>query len=463
MIGAHDGSDTGTKAARPPGPSLVRLVTMMAGLDDRAYTWLPELARRYGDVASIPVPVSAVTMTLVSHPDHVDHVMTRHHGRYPKHESTREWFFGEPPPLPLLVGDEWRRTRRELNPYFGESALAAVCAQLVAGVTERVGAWTVHADSGEPVRLQDELGVVVMDGLMRSMFSTRMPTAQLRRFVVATKDYDRHVMSRASSYLLPSFVPRPFRASGEAAKRFMFDALDELIARRRREAPRQSPDVLDVLLGMSFPGTAEEQYVRMRSELFGLVLAGVGTTTVALGWTVALLFANPTCLARARAEVDALQGAELEYRHLERLAYVQCCFDEAQRLQAAAPAIIRTAAADDEIGGYAIPAGSHVLISPYGLHHDPRFWTDPQDFRPSRFLDDKINRNAYVPFNVGPRKCMGYRLANSEAVLTVAAILRRYEVTLRPGWKPRYDALGAAGLAGGLPVTLSRRGHRRPR
>ncbi|MBI3228105.1 MAG: cytochrome P450 [Mycolicibacterium cosmeticum] len=436
---------------RPPGPSLARLGMIVAGeLPDPTYTLLPEIARRYGDVADIPVP-GRTTMTLVSHPDHVDHVMTRHHSRYRKHESIRELFFDQPPPLPLLVGEEWKRTRRALNPHFGEQGLTAAGAHLTAGITERVAAWDGHAGPGRGVDLQDALAVVVTDGLMRSMFTTALSTTELTRFVDATRDYARFAMVRTATYLLPGFLPRPLRRRGEAAKSYIFGALDELIERRSSAGPQAHPDVLDVLLSMPL------EYPQLRSELFDLVLAGVDTTSGALAWSVGLLFADQQALVRARAEVDALGAMPLQFQHLGELQYLRCCFDEGQRIQAATPANIRTATEDDEIGGYVIPAGSHVLISPYGLHRDARFWTEPGTFRPSRFLDDQINRNAYVPFNIGPRKCMGYRLANAAAVLTMAAILQRYEVSLPTGWRPRHELRGATGLAGGLPVTLSMR------
>lgn len=121
------------------------------------------------------------------------------------------------------------------------------------------------------------------------------------------------------------------------------------------------------------------------------------------------------------------------------------------------PGLIRTADEDDEIGGYWIPKDSHVLLSPYGLHHDPRFWTRPERYEPERFLIGKINRNAYIPFNIGPRKCMGWRLAYIDGLMTLAAILQRYTVELRPGWSPKPKIRISTGLVGGLPIRLARR------
>lgn len=445
------------RSARPPGPNLAELALISARQPrNRIYTVLPEIARRYGDVADFPIPLPGWTVTLVSHPDHVDHIMTRHHMRYVKFEATRELVVGEPPALPLLEGEEWKRTRRPLNPYFGEKALAAVSPSMAAAVTERVDAWAKHVSSGEWVNLEHELGAVVMDGLMRSMFSMTLDSEKLDKYVEAVRDYGFYVISRAAMYLFPGFVPRPFRRRGEAAKNYLLSELDQFIAKRRAEGSRPEPDVLDVLLSMSFEGSPQYQYRRLRSELSGLVFAGFETTAEALAWTAGLLWRNPSALAKAYAEVDALGGAPIEYAHLEKLPYLRACFDEAQRIQAA-PANIRTATEDDEIGGYFIPKGSHVLISPYGLHRDPRFWTNPETFEPGRFLTDAINRNAFIPFNIGPRKCMGSRMAYIEGVMTLAVILQCYTFKIRGGWAPKHQLRVSTGLADGLPVRIFQR------
>lgn len=451
-VGAHVAGST-----RPPGPNIVQLGLIGAGQRaNPVYTVLPEIARRYGDIANIPVPLPGWTVTLASHPDHVDHIMTRHHTRYVKHEATRELVVGEPPALPLLEGEEWKRTRRPLNPHFGEQALAAASPLMAAAVTERVDRWDTHVETGDWVNLEHELGAVVMDGLMRSMFSMTVETEKLNNYVDAARDYGTYVVSRAAMYLFPGFLPRPFHKRGEAAKRYLLTELDGFIAQRRVEGPRPEPDVLDVLLSMSFEGSLQHQHRRLRSELSGLVFAGFETTAEALAWTIALLARNPPALAKAYAEVDALGGAPIEYAHLEKLVYLRACFDEAQRIQAA-PANIRTATEDDEIGGYFIPRGSHVLISPYGLHRDPRFWTHPEIFEPRRFLTDKINRKAFIPFNIGPRKCMGSRMAYIEGVMTLTAILQRFTLDLSNGWAPKHQLRVSTGLAGGLPVRIHRR------
>ena len=183
---------------RPPGPSLMKLGLIAAQHANHWYSLLPALAKRYGDVVDIPTPVPGATVTLVSHPRHVDHIMTRHHHRYGKHEATNQLVLGEPPALPLLAGEEWKRTRRPLNPHFGEQALAGVTPAMAQGITERVDAWATRA--GRWVDLEHELGAVVMDGLMRSMFSACAAIIPLTRESAAAEIARPRIVTRKRSF-----------------------------------------------------------------------------------------------------------------------------------------------------------------------------------------------------------------------------------------------------------------------
>lgn len=440
---------------RPPGPSLIELAVLSAR-HDIFYGLLPEIARRHGDVANVPVPVLGWTMTLLSHPDHVDHVMTRHHGRYVRHHLTNELVVGEPDVMPVLEGQEWRQWRQSLNPFFTENSLARLSESMAEAVAAGMDDWRRHLGSDRWLDLELELGTVVMDALMRSMFSTVLDRDTLGRYVEAARDLGSYTISRALMSTFPALLPRPFQRRGEAAQATLLSELDKVIEQRLTDGPKVSPDLLDALMGMEFNGSPDQRYRRLRTELSSLIFAGFETTAQSAAWTVALLHGNPAALAKAHAEVDALGGVPLQYAHLEQLTYLRACFDEALRMQAS-PGLIRTAGDDDEIGGHHIPKDSHVLLSPYGLHHDPRFWTRPERYEPERFILGNINRNAYIPFNIGPRKCMGWRMAYIDGLMTLAAILQRYTVELRPGWSPKPKIRISTGLVGGLPARLARR------
>jgi cytochrome P450 len=89
-----------------------------------------------------------------------------------------------------------------------------------------------------------------------------------------------------------------------------------------------------------------------------------------------------------------------------------------------------------EIGGYPLPRGAQVNLVPYITHRDPRWFDDPESFRPERFAPDAprpIPAFAYYPFGAGPRACIGKGFALMEAVLVLATVASRHEIRLGEG------------------------------
>nr|MBK7067498.1 cytochrome P450 [Deltaproteobacteria bacterium] len=120
---------------------------------------------------------------------------------------------------------------------------------------------------------------------------------------------------------------------------------------------------------------------------------------------------------------------------------------ETMRLYPPAHLIGREATRDLTLGPYAIPKGTAVLMSPWALHRDRRFWPDALAFRPERWLDGSAERapkNAYLPFGGGPRVCIGNHFAQMELVLVLATILRRV----------RYERTSAAPVRLQAAITL---------
>ena len=167
---------------------------------------------------------------------------------------------------------------------------------------------------------------------------------------------------------------------------------------------------------------------------------------MALSWTFYLLSLHPGARRALEKELDAApsggNGAGPEDLH--RLRYTRMVLDEALRLYPPAWVVTRSADADDEIGGFAIPAGSRVLVSPYVTHHDPALWDDPEGFDPERFAPEAQEgrpRYAYFPFGGGPHLCIGAGFAIMEATIVLATVARRLRLDLEPGRPVAIDPL----------------------
>ena len=110
--------------------------------------------------------------------------------------------------------------------------------------------------------------------------------------------------------------------------------------------------------------------------------------------------------------------------------------DESLRLFPPAWVIGRLSLNDDEIGGYHIPGGSIITLSPYVTHRLPEYWENPEGFDPERWSPERAEQHprfAYFPFAGGPRQCIGNNFALMEAQLIIATVAQRYRIDLVPG------------------------------
>jgi len=189
-----------------------------------------------------------------------------------------------------------------------------------------------------------------------------------------------------------------------------------------------------------------------------ILLAGHETTAKALSWAIALLDGNPDALARLLTELnDCLGGRRPTAEDLPNLRYTRAVIDEALRLDPPIWMLTRTALDNDEIAGYAIPAGALMAISPYLIHRHPDLWEHPQRFVPDRFLADQgaTLTYRYLPFGQGPRHCVGKFFAMLEMPLVLATVYSQFALTSLPGYALEQEALVTLRPRSGLPMLLT--------
>jgi cytochrome P450 len=185
--------------------------------------------------------------------------------------------------------------------------------------------------------------------------------------------------------------------------------------------------VLDILLEAQAEPDSKLDDRQIRDEVMTLMLAGHETTANLLSWTLLNLMRHP--------DVEALVVGEIRAAGAEG-PLLQRVLQESLRMYPPAWAMDREVIADDEIGGYRIPAGSVVFFPPYFVHRHRDFWPDPERFDPERFNEEvagKRHRHAFVPFGAGPRLCVGRDLAMTSAGVALATILPRVRLELVPG------------------------------
>jgi len=142
---------------------------------------------------------------------------------------------------------------------------------------------------------------------------------------------------------------------------------------------------------------------------------------------------------RAHAQIISIDAAPAlaapSLAEMETFSYTQQVINEALRLYPPGWLLSRRTGAADVLGGFEVPAGTNVLLPLYLLHRHPRYWKEPDAFRPERFdaaHEAERPRFAYMPFAAGPRHCIGETLALYEMYMHLYKVARRYRLTYVP-------------------------------
>ena len=301
---------------------------------------------------------------------------------------------------------------------------------------------------------------VAVDALMNRL-ALRIAAATL---FSADVDDDADAIGRAVTEAMEVF-PASLSAFGElldhipwhpATRRFKaaradLDAVVYRLIEERRRNPTDRGDLLSILLSSRDEDGQPMPTELVRDEALTLLLAGHETTANALTWTWDALARSPEAEARLHAELDAVLGdrdpVPADY---PRLSFTRDVVAESMRLRPPAWILGRRVIRPIRLGEWDVPAGSVLLTAQIVTHRNPRFWREPEAFRPERWSNgetERLPRFAYFPFGGGNRVCIGEGFAWMEAVLVLATLARRVRfrgldlspvpldplVTLRPG------------------------------
>jgi cytochrome P450 len=262
----------------------------------------------------------------------------------------------------------------------------------------------------------------------------------------------------------PDFIPRLSRLRVRPTLKFFEAAIDKVISNRRRilaQRPDGAPDDLLTRLLQACDGESGNEITEseVRSNILTFIAAGHETTANTLSWAMFLLSQSPQWRERVAAEADRELAGPIA-GIADRLAETRAVVEEAIRLYPPIAAISRVAIDRDDLSGEQVRPGSLIVISPYVLHRHRLLWDRPDVFDPRRFLGnarEMIDRFAYLPFGVGPRKCIGSTFSLQEATLLLAMIARHFTFQPKPGhvaWPVLQVTLRPAN---GLPMIVKKR------
>lgn len=395
---------------------------------------LPRLVREFGDVVRLG-RFGLRPVFLVSEPSGIRHVLLENARNYNKGLNFKPLKLLAPTSTPLLEGPPWLPRRRLVQPAFHSRQLPAFGPAMEECIRETMDE-LAQVPAGTPVDLGATMMGLTLNIIVRTMFGSdvRAHTARITQAVSVLLEGISERMHRAIN--LPLGLPTPANRRFLRAKGVLDEITLRLIAERRRASQRPA-DLLTMLLEAKDPETGETfSEAGLHDELIAFIIAGHETTANALTWTWMLLGQHPEVRKKVEDEVDeAAGGRRPTAEDLPGLAYTRMAFCEAMRLYPPGWMMARTAIADDQVGGFTIPAGSLIFISPYVTHRREDLWPRPDAFEPERFADPSVedpSRCRYLPFGAGPRICTARGFALMEGPLILATLAQRFRFSLVP-------------------------------
>ncbi|CAL8286246.1 unnamed protein product [Arctogadus glacialis] len=205
------------------------------------------------------------------------------------------------------------------------------------------------------------------------------------------------------------------------------DSVPENGTRKRRA-------FLDMLLKTVDEGGNKLTHRDIQEEVDTFMFEGHDTTAAAMNWTVHLLGSHPEVQRKVHREIDEVFGGSkrsITMEDLKELKYLDCVIKESLRIFPSVPLFARTLCDDIVINGFKVPKGANAIVLSYALHRDPRYFPNPEEFQPERFLpENSVGRPpyAYIPFSAGLRNCIGQRFAMMEEKVVLASILRSFNI-----------------------------------
>lgn len=422
-----------------PGPEGGWLLGNALGFRRDLLGTLTRGRQEYGDVVRYPAGPRGtrlrVQLVVLHHPRDIQLVLTQTERTFTKDTKVFQAMaemLGKG--LLTTTGEDWRRQRRMVQPLFTPRRVEGYLGLMA----EESAALAARAPAdGSTVDLHLLMMRYALRVVGRALFGDDIEdlVPVLDELVPEASSITRRRMFTSVKAPLSWRLPTNRRARYLKARQYQI--VDKILARSPAPGSYDAgrDDLVTRLRQSIDPDTGEhvtEDELRDQALIF--LMAGHETTAGALTFT--LLGRHPEIQDAVAAETrDVLgSGDSLSPEQLRRLVLTKAALQEGMRLFPSAHTTDRLTVEPIEVGGYRLPAGQPVLVSPWVTHRHPAFWPDPLRFAPQRFLGESDRpRYAYFPFGGGPRGCVGEHFAMLEAITLLAMLLRSRRVTsLRP-------------------------------
>ncbi|HYA83640.1 MAG TPA: cytochrome P450 [Candidatus Bathyarchaeia archaeon] len=445
----------------PPGPHSILPNKLLRKFMNDPIKTLMEIAHTYGDICHFKFGRQHIY--LLNNPDYIEGILIRDHKNFVKSRGLQvsKRLLGDG--LVTSEGEYHDRQRRLIQPAFHPNRIKGYGDIMTSHAVRMQERWKdgstldihkemMHVTSeiiskavlGSDIRAEEDEVGVALQTCMEYFNRLQMPFGELIEkipILPINKGY------QSAKKKLDSIVYTMIKEHRDNESKGVYHKEDREI-RPKNGYMNKPTDLLYTLLQAqdTEAGIGRMTDLQLKDEVMTIFLAGHETTSNALTWTFYLLSQHPTVDDRLYAELSSVLGDKDANRiptveDIPKLEYTEKVFRESMRLYPPAWTLGRRVINHYKIDKYVIPAGSIILMSQYVMHHDSRYFSDPDTFYPDRWtkeMKSNLPRFSYFPFGGGIRGCVGEPFAWMEGILLLATICRH--------WKMHHDRDHKVGL-----------------
>ncbi len=405
-------------------------------------SWLDGLYAKSYTMKMGEVKMPGANLYIPNQPDLIHRVLVSEVKKFPKNSLLHEILeplLGES--IFTTNGKIWKKQRELLNPSFEMVRVQHVFGLMQDAAKDMIKRLEKLASNKQYNDLDVEMTFTTADIIFRTIMSSKLSEDKgkdvLQAFVTFQEVSAKIGMQKL--FLLPKLFRQNEIRKYEKSGKIIRDTLAEIIKPRYENKDQKHKDILSSLLKVIDPDTGKPfSFKEILDQIAMLFLAGHETTASSMTWTLYLLALYPEHQEAAYKEVVNIRSeGDFTLDDIQKMKTVQNIFKESLRLYPPVSFMARIAAEDVKMRDKEIKKGSFVVVSPWLMHRNERYWEDPHMFNPDRFNHpEKITKNTYFPFGLGPRICIGAGFAKQESTLLLAYILRKYKLELKPGFVP---------------------------
>ena len=428
-----------------PSPRKSRISGLMMFFSAR-HSWLDTLYERSYKMQMGEVHLPGLDMYMVNEPALVRRLMTDDYASFPKSPQLGEALeplLGES--IFTTNGAQWARQRRMMEPAFAQARLNVAFPVMREATAAMLARLAPMAD-GREHDLEIEMTHVTADIIFRTIFSVPMEGADAHRVFNAFARYQ----AMAPRLMLPSvfgmgWLVMPWdRWRSRRAAAQIRGLLENLVRPRfdanRSGQPHATTDILASFLDARDEAGQPFGFDELVDQVAMLFLAGHETSASALTWATYLIAKTPEVQERMHAEViEQIGQREPQSGDMKSLTLTWNVFRETLRLFPPVGFISRESTHACPMRDKQVPAGASMVIAPWLIQRHRTLWERPDAFDPDRYADDRSReslRQAYLPFGMGPRVCMGAAFALQEAALILSSLVREFRLEAVDGHVP---------------------------